>query len=78
MTYYIQIEDCQNNIEAIVEVNADSKLEAKYKALRALHIDDNLYVITKEDAANVVEEEGIIPIDEDGEEIEIEFDEEEL
>ena len=74
MTYYIQIEDCQNNIEAIVKVEADSKLEAKYKALRALHIDDNLYIITKEDAATVVEEEGIIPIDEDGGEIDLEED----
>ena len=74
MTYYVQIEDCQNNIQGIVKVNADTKLEAKYKALRALNTDDNIYIISKEDAIETVENEGIYAIDEDGKEIDLEED----
>ena len=48
MKYYVQIEDCQNNIEAVVAVEAENKQEAKYKALRALHSEDNIYIVSKE------------------------------
>jgi hypothetical protein len=72
MKYYVQIEDCQNNIEAVVAVEAENKQEAKYKALRALHSEDNLYIVSKEDAISAVEDSGVIPIDEDGEEIDLE------
>lgn len=75
MKYYIQIEDCQNNIEAVIAVEAENEQEAKYKALRALHSEDNIYIVSKEDAMNTVEDSGIIPIDEDGEEIDLEDEE---
>ena len=75
MKYYVQIEDCQNNIEAVVAVEAENKQEAKYKALRALHSEDNIYIVSKEDAISAVEDSGVIPIDEDGDEIDLEDEE---
>lgn len=75
MKYYVQIEDCQNNIEAVVAVEAENKQEAKYKALRALHSEDNIYIVSKEDAISAVEDSGVIPIDEDGCEIDLEDEE---
>lgn len=72
MKYYVQIEDCQNNIEAVVAVEAENRQEAKYKALRALHSEDNIYITTKEEAIAAVEDSGVIPINEDGEEIDLE------
>lgn len=74
MKMFVQVEDCQNNVVAIVAVEAENNMEAKYKALRALHINDNLYIINKDEAKEVVENNGIIAIDEDGDEIEIEED----
>ena len=76
MKFYVQIEDCQGNVEAVVAVEADNKQEAKYKALRALHTEDNIYIVSKKDAVNAVEDSGVVPIDEDGEEIDLEEEEE--
>lgn len=67
--YYIEIEDCQNNPIAVVKVEAENFQEAKYKALRALHSEDNLYGITKEEAIKYTEENGLVMIDEWGEEV---------
>ena len=75
MKYFVQIEDCQNNITAIVAVEAENRDNAKYKALRALHIDDNLYIINKDEAKEVVENNSIIAIDEDGDEIDLDDEE---
>ena len=75
MKYFVQIEDCQNNIVAVVVVEAENTMEAKYKALRALHINDNLYIIDKDEAKEVVENNGIIAIDEDGDEIDLDDEE---
>lgn len=71
MKFYVQVEDCQNNVEVIVAVEAKDEQEAKFKALRALHVDDNLYIVSKEDAEATIKEEGIIAIDERGDEINI-------
>ena len=68
MKQFVQIEDCQNNVVAIIQVEAKDKAEAKYKALRALHADDNLYIIDEEDARGAAED-GYIIIDENGEEV---------
>lgn len=75
MKYYVQIEDCQNNLQAVVAVEAENEQEAEDKALRALHSEDNIYIVSKEDAMSTIEESGIIPIDADGEEIDLEDDE---
>lgn len=68
-TYYIQIDDCQNNPQAIVKVKAANEEEAQAKALEALHIDDSIYTIDKDDAKRMADD-GFIIIDEDGEEVE--------
>lgn len=75
MKYYIQIEDCQDNLQAVIAVEADNEQEAKYKALCVLHSEDNIYTVSKEDAMSTIEESGIITIDEDGEEIDLEDEE---
>jgi len=75
MTYYVQVEDCQNNIKAVVKVDARSEDDARYKALKALHINESLYIVSKEDAVQTIEDEGIYAIDEDGCEIDLEEDE---
>ena len=48
-TYYVQIDDCQNNPQAIVKVKASSENAARSKALQALHICDSIYIINNID-----------------------------
>lgn len=67
-TYYIEIDDCQNNTQAIIKVKASSENAAKTKALKTLHRDDEIFSIDKETAKEMAED-GYIIIDEDGEEI---------
>lgn len=65
-TFFIQIDDCQNNTEAIVKVEATNVEEARVKALKALHIAESLYSIDKEEAVALAEELGLPIIGEDG------------
>lgn len=69
-TYYVTIEDCQNNPMALVKVKASSEEAAKVKALKALHVDDQLSTLNKEEALEYAEETGMFIIDEDGFEVE--------
>jgi len=75
MTMYVQIDDCQNNTEVIVKVDANNTAEAEAKALKALHAEDRLYVIDAEEAQEFAED-GITVIDEDGDEVDFEEDDE--
>ena len=68
--YYVEITDCQNNVQAIVKVWASSESAAETKALRALHRDDKIYVLNKEEALYETSQ-GHIIIDEDGDEADI-------
>ena len=74
-TYYIEIDDCQNNTQAIIRVEAASLEAAKTKALKTLHRDDEIFSIDKETAQSM-SEDGYIIIDEDGEEICLDEDDE--
>lgn len=69
-TYFIGIEDCQNNTQAVVKVIAGSAQEARVNALLALHQNDSISVITEDDAKEL-QEEGYLVIDEDGEEVDL-------
>ncbi len=69
-TFYVQIEDCQNNPIAVVKVKAKDLTEAKYKALCAIHAEDNIYIVDEDDVI-AAQEDGMILIDENGEETEI-------
>lgn len=71
-TYFIQIDDCQNNTQAIVKVKASSENAAKTRALKALHICDSIYVVAKNEAIEIAEDNGMCIIDEEGEEIDLE------
>lgn len=74
-TYYITVKR-QGYTLAVVKVEAESYDEAERKALLALHVNDDIEELTKEQARAVVEsEEGLFMIDEDG--TEIDFSEEE-
>ena len=68
-TYFIGIEDCQNNTQAVVKVTAGSAQEARVNALLALHQNDAISVISEDDAEEL-QEQGYLVIDEDGEEVE--------
>jgi len=72
-TYYIQIDDCQNNTQAVVKVTAGSAQEARVNALLALHQNDSISVVTKANAKEL-QEDGYLVIDEDGEEVDLEDD----
>ena len=69
--YFISIEDSQNNPKAIVKVEAESLTEAKYKALKAIHEDDNLYEVDADAVMGYIEDNGLVPIDEYGEEVDL-------
>lgn len=75
-TFYIQIDDCQNNTQAIVKVEATDLKEAQAKALRAIHISDDIFAIDKEEALDMVKE-GYTLIDEEGCETDIDDEEDE-
>lgn len=70
-TYFISIEDCQNNPIAVVKVKAKDQTEAKYKALRAIHEEDNIYELDADAVMGYIEDSGLILINERGEEIDI-------
>ena len=71
-TYYIQISDCQNNTIAVVAVEAENKQEAQNKALRAIHVNDDISTITKSDVEEMLDNGEIeYVIDEDGCEVDI-------
>lgn len=70
-TYFINIEDCQNNPIAVVKIKAKDLTEAKYKALRAIHEEDNIYELDADAVMGYIEDSGLIPINERGEEIDI-------
>lgn len=65
-TYYMEIDDCQGNVLAVVKVEANDYAEAKKKAILALHRDDVVFDISAKDA------KGYTVIDEDGCEVEVE------
>ena len=79
-TYYIEIER-QGNVLWVVRVEANSYQEAELKALKAIHMNDDIYA-ADEDSVKSMLENGEIDyiIDEDGCEIDIDEleDEEEL
>lgn len=70
-TYFISIEDCQNNPVAVVKVKAKDLIEAKYKALRAIHEEDNVYELDSDAVIGYIEDSGLTPIDERGEETDL-------
>ena len=68
-TYYIEIER-QGWILAVVKVEAENYVEAEYKALRALHANDDLSEIDEDSAKEKVAKGEIdYIIDENGDEI---------
>ena len=77
MTYYIQFER-QGNLLAIVKVEAETYEEAECKACRALHSYDDISETDGRYACEAVYE-GVIDyiMDENGDEIDIDTDEEE-
>lgn len=70
-TYYIEIER-QGNIVWVVKVEANTYEEAELKALKAIHISDDIYEAEKDSVISMLEN-GYIDyiIDEDGCEIDI-------
>lgn len=75
-TYYIEIE-AQGNAELIVKVRAKDLSEAEGKAAKAYLASRDLYPMNLEDARMTAEEEGIIVVDEDGSEIDLDDEEDE-
>ena len=72
--YYVQIDEPQNQADIIIKVEANSKDEAKEKALKTLYLNHCVYCLTKEEAIESVAENNIMAIDEDGCEIDLEED----
>lgn len=75
-TYYIEIE-AQDNVELIVKVSAENLTEAEGKAAKAYLASRDFYPMNLNDARMTAEEEGIIVVDEDGSEIDLEDEEDE-
>ena len=74
-TYYIQIER-QGWTLAVVKVKAETYEEAEYKALKALHMNDDISEASKESVKASLDSGDIdYVIDENGDEIELEDEE---
>lgn len=70
-TYYITVER-QGYTLAVVKVEAESYDEAERKALLALHANDDIEELTKEQARAIVKsEDGLYMIDENGDEVDL-------
>lgn len=74
-TYYISIER-QGSIMWVVKVNANSREEAEAKALKAVHLNDDITDIDEETVKDMLQNGDIdFVIDEEGDEIDIEEEE---
>lgn len=74
--FFVRVEDCQNNIIAVVQVEAQDEEDAKIRAMKALHPDDSFIIIEKEEAVENLENGEVnCVIDEDGDEVDLEEDE---
>lgn len=68
-TYYISIER-QGSVMWVVKVNASSREEAEAKALKAIHSNDDILELTKEQAKETLDPEiGLFLMDENGDEV---------
>lgn len=73
-TYYISIER-QGNVMWVVKVKASSYEEAEAKALKAVHLNDDITDIDEETVKDMLQNGDIdFVIDEEGDEIDIEED----
>lgn len=76
-TYYIEIDQC-NWVVAVVKVTAETKKEAKAKAMKALLARYDLFVIDSERASGLMGANEIdFILDENGNETDVDEDEEE-
>ena len=70
--YYVMIEDSQGYVQRIYKINASSEEEAENKAIRALHQNDCIYCVDKQDALNEINDNGGYILDEDNCETDLE------
>ena len=67
--YYISIER-QGSVMWVVKVNANSREEAEAKALKAIHSNDDILELTKEQVKETLNPEiGLFLMDENGDEV---------
>jgi len=70
--YFIKIEDCQNNVIAVVKVLAENEKEAEVKALSALHKTQSISEVNKQEVKDLLETNQIdYVLDEEGDEADV-------
>ena len=70
--YFIKIEDCQNNVIAVVKVLAENEKEAEVKALAALHKTQSISEVDKKEVKDLLETNEIdYVLDEEGDEADV-------